>query len=111
MTLLRSSAALCALLTSSPTLAVAQRAQPAQPAQPRDSAEVVRLLTSLRNADSAVCELAGRALTDMGGLRHGAWDVPMPMPMPMPMPTPMPFAGRGDAGHMDRPTHGSWWAE
>jgi hypothetical protein len=33
----------------------------------RDSASVAQLLASLRTADVAVCELAGRALTNFGG--------------------------------------------
>jgi hypothetical protein len=59
----------------------------------RDAESVVRLLTSLRNADPAVCELAGRSLTNFGGWWDG--DLPMPAPTPMPMPTPMPRSGGG----------------
>ena len=63
----------------------------------RDAESVTRLLASLRTAEPAVCELAGRSLTNFGG--WNGWDgndpMPAPMPMPMPVPMPMPFAGRG----------------
>ena len=63
----------------------------------RDAESVTRLLASLRAADPAVCELAGRTLTNHWGWMGDAGDEPMPAPMPMPMPAPMPmpFAGRG----------------
>ena len=57
----------------------------------RDAESVARLLASLRTADPAVCELAGRSLTNFGGWWNG--DLPAPMPMPMPTPMPMPHAG------------------
>jgi len=56
---------------------------------------VARLLASLKAADPAVCELAGRSLTNGGRWRGGDIDEPMPMPTPTPVPMPMPFAGRG----------------
>src|SRR5918996_6032024 len=77
-------------------LTLAPNAQSTAPIQ-RDSAEVARLLASLRASDSTVCELAGRALTNFGGMWHREWDAPMPMPMPTPMP--MPFAGGGVHAH------------
>ena len=59
----------------------------------RDAESVARLLASLRTADPAVCELAGRSLTNFGGWWSG--DLPTPMPIPMPTPMPMPHAGGG----------------
>ena len=56
----------------------------------RDAESVGRLLASLRAADPAVCELAGRSLTNFGGMWDGDVPAPMPMPMPMPMPNPNP---------------------
>ncbi len=67
----------------------------------RDSAAVARLFTSLRGADSAVCELAGRALTNFGGWWGANGDLPMPMPMPM------PFADGGI--HVNPSIHGVGW--
>ena len=59
----------------------------------RDPEAVLALLASLRKADPAVCELAGRSLSNFGGYWDGELAVPRPMPMPMPMP--MPWAGGG----------------
>src|SRR5688572_33229330 len=61
----------------------------------RDAATVTTLLASLRTADPAVCEMAGRTLTNQWGWAGDVGDEPMPAPMPTPMPMPMPFAGRG----------------
>ena len=58
-----------------------------------DAESVSRLLASLRAADPAVCELAGRSLTNFGGWWNG--DLPTPMPVPMPTPMPMPHSGGG----------------
>ena len=61
----------------------------------RDVESVNKLLASLRAADPAVCELAGRSLTNYGGFWDSDVPMPQPMPMPMPTPTPMPRAGGG----------------
>ena len=74
-----------------------------QAPQLRDSASVARLLASLRTSDAAVCELAGRALTNFGGW----WGSDDDLPMPMPMPIPMPFAGGGIEIHT--PEIGPMW--
>ena len=60
------------------------------PATPADSAHMAQLLSQLERADSTVCELAGRSLTNFGG--WGRDDDNSPMPMPMPTPMPMPFS-------------------
>jgi hypothetical protein len=56
----------------------------------RDAGAVTSLLTSLRTADPAVCEMAGRTLANQWG--WGSYGdlaaEPMPAPMPMPMPVP-----------------------
>ncbi len=75
----------------------------------RDSAAVARLFTSLRGADSAVCELAGRALTNFGGWWGANGDLPMPMPMPMPMPIPMPMPFADGGIHVNPSIHGVGW--
>src|SRR6267143_1704608 len=62
-----------------------------------DSATVTRVLNQLRTSDSAVCALAGEALTNYGGFWRHAFADPG-MPMPQPMPTPMPMPGGGGAG-------------
>ncbi len=67
----------------------------------QDAESVIRLLASLRSAEPAVCELAGRSLTNYGGW----WDGDLPVPMPMPTPTPMPWAGGGV--HVRVPSIGS----
>ena len=59
----------------------------------RDAGTVNHLLASLRTADAAVCEMAGRTLTNQWGWGGDVGDPPMPAPMPMPVPMPMPFAG------------------
>jgi len=64
-----------------------------------DSATVTRLLTQLKASDSAVCALAGEALTNYGGFWGHAFADPG-MPMPQPMPTPMPGGGPGEV-HVD----------
>ncbi len=64
-----------------------------------DSATVARVLTQLKASDSAVCALAGEALTNYGGFwrgGHGFADPGMPMPQPMPTPMPMPGGGPGE---------------
>ena len=64
----------------------------------RDADSATRLLASLRTADAAVCELAGRSLTNNWGWTGWLGDAgaePLPLPMPMPVPMPMPHAGRG----------------
>ena len=62
----------------------------------RDAAAVNSLLASLRIADPAVCEMAGRTLTNQWGWGSESGDEPMPEPMqPMPVPMPMPFASGG----------------
>src|SRR5258705_928092 len=74
----------------------------------RDSATVTRVLNQLRTSDSAVCALAGQALTNYGGFWGHAFDGPG-MPMPQPMPTPMPMPGGGGGGfhvNMHGNTHG-----
>jgi hypothetical protein len=74
---------------------------------PLDSATITRLLSQLRTSDSAVCMLAGEALTNYGGFwgrgGWGGWGFSDPgMPMPRPMPTPMPMPGGGAGGvHVD----------
>lgn len=73
----------------------------------RDADAVVRLLASLRTADPAVCVLAGRALTNVGGWNWGE-DDPMPAPMPMPVPMPMPFGGGGMSVAGPNIGHRSW---
>src|SRR2546425_793817 len=64
---------------------------------PLDSATVARVLSQLRTSDSAVCALAGEALTNYGGFWGHAFADPG-MPMPQPMPTPMPMPGGGGGG-------------
>jgi hypothetical protein len=61
----------------------------------RDATAVTTLLASLRAADPAVCEMAGRTLATQWGWGGDLGDEPMPepMPTPMPVPVPMPFAG------------------
>ena len=88
-------------------LALMVSAQPA-PAPARDSGERVRLLASLRTADSTVCELAGRAITNFGGFWNWESDPPMPMPMPMPTPMPMPFGPGISVGPR---IHGGHWGK
>ena len=74
------------------TIAVA-----AQAPDLRSADSATRLLASLRTADPAVCELAGRNLANSWGWgwSSDAGDLPMaaPMPTPMPVPIPMPFGG------------------
>src|SRR5712691_7802693 len=66
-----------------------------------DSATVTRLLNQLKVSDSAVCALAGEALTNYGGFwGHAFADPGMPMPQPMPTPMPMPGGGPGEV-HVD----------
>ena len=66
-----------------------------------DSATVTRLLNQLKASDSAVCALAGEALTNYGGFwGHAFADPGMPMPQPMPTPMPMPGGGPGEV-HVD----------
>lgn len=77
-----------------------------QESEPRDSAQVARLLVSLRAADSTVCELAGRALTNFGGFWNIESDLPMPMPMPIPMPIPMPMPFGGPGIQVNPRIHG-----
>jgi HEAT repeat protein len=69
----------------------------AQQSDLRNADAVNRLLAALRTADPAVCEMAGRALTNQWGWGANLADEPMrmPMPTPMPVPMPMPFAGGG----------------
>src|SRR2546426_82003 len=62
-----------------------------------DSATVTRVLNQLKASDSAVCALAGEALTNYGGFWGHAFADPG-MPMPQPMPTPMPMPGGGGGG-------------
>ena len=66
----------------------------------RDADAVTRLLASLRAADPAVCELAGRTLSNQWGwgsdVDLAAEPMPAPMPTPMPVPMPMPFADKGE---------------
>ena len=71
--------------------------QPTQEIDILDADAVSRQLASLRAADPAVCEMAGRTLTNQWGWGHDIADEPMPVPMPtpMPVPMPMPFAGSG----------------
>src|SRR5437762_5094167 len=67
-----------------------------------DSATVTRVLTQLKASDSAVCVLAGEALTNYGGFwGHAPADPGMPMPQPMPTPMPMPGGGGGRGVHPD----------
>src|SRR5687768_12281982 len=61
----------------------------------RDAGAVHNLLASLRTADPAVCEMAGRTFTNQWGWGSDLSDQPMPEPMPMPVPMPMPFASGG----------------
>jgi hypothetical protein len=79
------------------TLVLLAAALAVQQPELRDADAVTRLLSALRTADPAVCEMAGRTLTNSWGWSGDASDEPMPAPMPMPMPAPMPmpFAGRG----------------
>ena len=69
----------------------------AQQPELRDVAAVSQLLGSLRTADPAVCEMAGRTLTNQWGWGGDFSDEAMPSPMPRPVPMPMPVAGRGQA--------------
>jgi len=62
-----------------------------------DSATVTRVLNQLKASDSAVCVLAGEALTNYGGFWRRSFADPG-MPMPQPMPTPMPMPGGGGGG-------------
>jgi len=61
----------------------------------RDAAAVNAQLAALRTADPAVCEMAGRTLTNQWGWGGDPADEPAPMPTPMPVPMPMPFAAAG----------------
>ena len=66
-----------------------------------DSATVTRVISQLRASDSAVCALAGEALTNYGGFwGHAFADRGVPMPQPMPTPMPMPGGGPGEV-HVD----------
>ena len=72
-----------------------------------DSATVIRILSQLRTSDSAICALAGQALTNYGGF--WGWsnsDPGMPMPRPMPTPMPMPRGGGGGV-HVEMHERGS----
>src|SRR5262245_17380183 len=60
----------------------------------RSAESVTPLLAALRSADPAVCDLAGRSLTNGWGW-SGDPDVPMPTPMPTPTPTPTPMPRAG----------------
>src|SRR5690242_6885646 len=72
--------------------------RPARPARPAlDSAAVTRVLTQLKASDSAVCVLAGEALTNYGGFWGHSFGQPG-LAMPQPMPTPMPMPGGGGGG-------------
>src|SRR5260370_15312896 len=62
-----------------------------------DSATVARVLTQLKASDSAVCALAGEALTNYGGVWGPAVFHPR-IAMPPPKPTPLPRAGGGGGG-------------
>src|SRR3989442_4156926 len=64
---------------------------------PLDSATVARVLSQLRTSDSAVCALAGEALTNYGGVRGHALAGPG-IPMPQPRSTPLPMPRGGGAG-------------
>src|SRR6267142_2332471 len=67
-----------------------------------DSATVTRVLNQLKASDSAVCALAGEALTNYGGFwGHRFADPGMPMPQPMPTPMPMPGGGGGGGFHVN----------
>ena len=60
----------------------------------RDATAVNNLLASLRAADPAVCEMAGRTLTNQWGWGGDLTDGPMPAPMPTPMPCRSPAEAR-----------------
>jgi len=84
------------------TLLLAAQGQPQL-----DSATVIRILSQLRTSDSAICALAGQALTNYGGFWGWAYSDPA-MPMPRPMPTPMPMPGGGGGGvHVEMHERGS----
>lgn len=79
------------------TAVILAAALAAQQPDLRDAGAVNRLLALLRTADPAVCEMAGRTLTNQWGWGGDLTGEPMPepMPTPMPVPIPMPFAGGG----------------
>ena len=90
----------------------------AQQPELRDVAAVSQLLGSLRTADPAVCEMAGRTLTNQWGWGGDFSDEAMPSPMPMPVPMPMPFAAEqpftssASAGRQSQaPETGTHWLD
>src|SRR6266511_2275587 len=71
---------------------------------PLDSATVARVLGQLRTSDSAVCALAGQAVTKYrGGWRWSHSSAGMAMPRRLPTAMPMPGGGGGAGGgvHVD----------